>query len=124
MLSSRLIRSVNYSALVFVLLLLQTFASDLQACRQDYDCTAGAVCIKSERSQYGICLGGDSPGRSNDDYLDPDPMDQSLGTTCNENLNCVRGKVCFKTGDSELGACIPQGWLKRKDIKNLSEKRK
>ncbi|EPG72829.1 hypothetical protein LEP1GSC058_3083 [Leptospira fainei serovar Hurstbridge str. BUT 6] len=56
--------------------------------------------------------------------MDPDPTDQFLGVTCNENLNCTRGKVCFKTGDSELGACIPQGWLKRKDIKGLSEKGK
>lgn len=120
----RFLPSPKFFLTIYLLALLPAFTENLQACRQDYDCTAGAVCIKPQNSQYGVCLGGDSPGRSNDDYLDPDPMDPYLGTTCNQTLNCTRGKICFKTGDSELGACIPQGWMKRKDVKNLLEKGK
>ncbi len=120
----RFIPSLKYLGPAFILLFFHASAFDLQACRQDYDCSTGAKCIKPGSSEYGVCLGGDNPGRSGDNFLDPDPVDQFLGVTCSQNLNCTQGNICFKTGDSDIGACIPRTWLNRKDVKNLNGAKK
>ena len=109
--------------LIVALLLL--FNVEAMACQFDTDCSIGSQCIKKGFSLYGVCLGGQSPGNSNDrkpvyDSLDlnrgfgngsdgdarnkPDD-DGTYGDTCSFDTDCGIGGRCAKSPGSLSGAC-------------------
>lgn len=77
------------------------------ACSFDTDCNPGSKCAKSSGSIYGICLGGISPGNSNDREPVKAPLDVNgtYGNTCSFNTDCGPGSVCVKRGGIE-GVCM------------------
>jgi hypothetical protein len=77
------------------------------ACSFDTDCSPGSKCEKSSGSIYGVCLGGISPGNSNDREPVYSPLDinGTYGNTCSFNTDCGPGSVCLKQGGIE-GVCM------------------
>lgn len=77
------------------------------ACSFDTDCNPGSTCAKASASIYGVCLGGISPGNSNDRQPVTSPLDVNgtYGNTCSFNTDCGPGSVCVKRGGIE-GVCM------------------
>lgn len=77
------------------------------ACTFDTDCNPGSKCAKSSGSIYGVCLGGISPGNSNDREPVRAPLDVNgtYGNTCSFNTDCGPGSACVKRGGIE-GVCM------------------
>jgi hypothetical protein len=76
-------------------------------CAFDLDCAIGSKCYKPSGSLYGWCVGGMSPGNSNDKKPAYDPMDLTgkKGNTCSFDLDCGIGGQCVK--DSGIyGTCL------------------
>ena len=78
------------------------------ACQFDTDCEPGSICEKSSGSLYGVCLGGISPGNSNDREPVYSPLDlnETYGDTCQFDVDCGPGSSCVKDGGI-YGACLP-----------------
>ena len=91
-------------ALFVVALVLPTTAL---ACSFDTDCNPGSKCAKASGSIYGVCLGGISPGNSNDSQPVRAPLDinGTYGNTCSFNTDCGPGSSCVKQGGIK-GVCM------------------
>ena len=91
--------------LLYVVLVLPAVAL---ACSFDTDCNPGSTCAKASGSIYGVCVGGISPGNSNDRQPVYAPLDtnRTYGNTCSFNTDCGPGSVCVKSGSSIEGACM------------------
>jgi hypothetical protein len=77
------------------------------ACQFNTDCNAGSKCMKASGSLYGVCVGGISPGNSNDRQPVYAPLDinRTYGNTCSFNTDCGPGSVCVKSGGIH-GTCM------------------
>lgn len=77
------------------------------ACSFDTDCNPGSKCAKASGSIYGVCLGGISPGNSNDREPVRAPLDinGTYGNTCSFDVDCGPGSACVKRGGIE-GVCM------------------
>lgn len=77
------------------------------ACAFDTDCNPGSQCAKASGSLYGVCVGGISPGNSNDREPVRAPLyvNGTYGNTCSFNVDCGPGSVCVKRGGIE-GVCM------------------
>lgn len=77
------------------------------ACSFDTDCNPGSKCAKASGSIYGVCLGGISPGNSNDREPVRAPLDVNgtYGNTCSFNTDCGPGSECVKQGGID-GVCM------------------
>lgn len=95
----KLIKALYVVALVF--------PTTVFACSFDTDCNPGSKCAKASGSIYGVCLGGISPGNSNDSQPVRAPLDinGTYGNTCSFNTDCGPGSVCVKQGGIE-GVCM------------------
>jgi hypothetical protein len=78
------------------------------ACQFDTDCNPGSKCMKAQGQLYGVCVGGISPGNSNDKTPVYDPLDpnHTTGNTCQFNTDCGPGGKCVKSGNSIYGTCM------------------
>ena len=79
------------------------------ACSFDTDCNIGSTCAKALGSIYGTCVGGISPGNSNDRQPVTAPLDinRTYGNTCTFNTDCgPGGSVCVKSSGSIYGTCM------------------
>lgn len=83
------------------------FSTSAFACSFDTDCEPGSKCLKSSGSIYGVCVGGISPGNSNDRQPVTAPLDlnRTYGNTCSFNTDCGPGSVCVKDGGI-YGTCM------------------
>lgn len=83
------------------------FATSAFACSFDTDCQPGSKCLKASGSIYGVCVGGISPGNSNDQQPVTAPLDVNgtYGNTCSFNTDCGPGSVCVKAGGI-YGTCM------------------
>jgi hypothetical protein len=84
------------------------FALNAYACSFDTDCQPGSKCLKRSGQIYGVCLGGMSPGNSNDrvpvrDALDPN---RTVGNTCSFDTDCGPGSSCVKSSGNINGVCL------------------
>lgn len=77
------------------------------ACSFDTDCNPGSKCAKPSGSIYGVCLGGISPGNSNDSQPVKAPLDLNgtYGNTCSFSTDCGPGSVCVKESGIN-GVCM------------------
>jgi hypothetical protein len=90
-----------------VLVMAGGFFSNAYSCSFDTDCKPGSKCVKKSGSIYGVCVGGISPGNSNDRkpvYSPTDP-NRTYGNTCSFNTDCGPGSVCVKSGGIK-GTCM------------------
>lgn len=94
-------------ALLIAVLLMPAAAL---ACSFDTDCQPGSRCLKADGSLYGVCVGGLSPGNSNDRRPVYAPMDlnRTYGNTCSFDTDCGIGSKCVKEAGSINGICIAQ----------------
>ena len=97
--------------LKFFLLTIATifiFQSVSMACQFNTDCDPGSNCLKRSGSIYGICVGGISPGNSNDRVPVYSPLDPNgtYGNTCQFSTDCGPGSVCTKSSGSINGTCM------------------
>lgn len=92
------------TALLVAILALPT---TVLACSFDTDCSPGSQCAKASGSIYGVCIGGISPGNSNDRQPVYAPLDinRTYGNTCSFDTDCGPGSVCVKQGGIQ-GACM------------------
>ncbi|WP_411727465.1 hypothetical protein [Methyloglobulus sp.] len=83
------------------------FPTVVMACSFDTDCNPGTKCAKESGSLYGVCVGGISPGNSNDSQPVYAPLDinGTYGNTCSFNTDCGPGSACVKQGCIE-GVCM------------------
>ncbi len=102
-------RNLMYSLLAAVLIIF-VFQSVTMACQFDTDCDPGSKCIKASGSIYGVCVGGISPGNSNDETPVYSPLDinKTYGNTCQFDIDCGPGSVCVKSGGSIYGTCMKE----------------
>lgn len=83
-------------------------AISLSACQFDTDCEVGSKCHKSGYNIYGSCVGGISPGNSNDRQPTRyyDDLTGQKGNTCQFNTDCGPGGSCKKSSYSIYGTCM------------------
>lgn len=96
-------------ALHAIVLAVGVFAAPtVFACSFDTDCSPGSKCVKRSGSIYGVCLGGISPGNSNDREPVRSPLDpnKTYGNTCSFNTDCGPGSTCVKSAGSVNGVCL------------------
>ncbi len=90
------------------LVLISLLTSALFACQFNTDCNPGSKCLKSGSSLYGSCVGGISPGNSNDKkpvrYIND--ISGKKGNTCQFNTDCGLGGNCAKNSGSIYGTCM------------------
>lgn len=91
----------------FLLVLFMWVESSLLACSFDTDCNPGSICLKSGVQMYGMCVGGLSPGNSNDRAPVRDTLDLNgtAGNTCSFDTDCGPGSKCMKSG-AIYGTCM------------------
>lgn len=87
-----------------VLSIIFTSGSAL-ACDFNVDCDVGAKCVKQGAYGEGVCVGGMSPGNSNDQQPYYKRRD-TTGHTCGFNTDCDYGQKCMKSGSSIEGVCM------------------
>jgi hypothetical protein len=87
-----------------VILAILLFPTAAIACSFDTDCQ----CVEASGSIYGVCMGGLSPGNSNDRQPVYAPLDinRSYGNTCSFDTDCGVSSACVKSGGSIQGTCI------------------
>ena len=90
-----------------VLVLNISIITTVRACSFDTDCEPGSKCLKKSGSIYGVCVGGISPGNSNDrrPVYSPRDINGTYGNTCSFNTDCGPGYVCVKSGGI-YGTCM------------------
>lgn len=93
--------------LVSICMMVVLIATDGLACQFNTDCQPGSKCIKASGSIYGTCIGGISPGNSNDrtPVYSPTDINGTYGNTCQFNTDCGPGSVCAKSGGI-YGTCM------------------
>ena len=91
-----------------VSLLLVILSVPAYACMFDTDCQPGSKCVKKGGSIYGVCVGGISPGNSNDAVPVEAPLDinGTYGNTCSFNTDCGPGAICYKPNGGIYGTCM------------------
>ena len=91
---------------IMIAAMLTLIAFPAMACAFDTDCNVGSRCVKSSGSLYGWCVGGMSPGNSNDRQPARDPLDITgkKGNTCSFDIDCGVGGNCVKSG--LYGTCM------------------
>ena len=91
----------------FLVIAALVFPVAVLACSFDTDCSPGARCAKAQGSIYGACVGGISPGNSNDRQPVRAPLDTNgtYGNTCSFDTDCGPGSVCVKRGGIQ-GVCM------------------
>lgn len=94
-------------AIALIAVSICTFSTGIFACSFDTDCEPGSKCLKASGSIYGACVGGISPGNSNDRQPVSAPMDVNgtYGDTCSFNIDCGPGSICVKSGGIN-GTCM------------------
>jgi len=97
---------VKTLAICLVIYFAAFAANEARACRLQTDCKPGSECVKPEGSVYGMCVGGLSPGNSNDRQPVESPRDPNgtVGNTCVFNTDCGPGSACVKNG--LYGVCV------------------
>ncbi len=109
---------IKFTAIFFVASL--AYVQSTWACQFDTDCQPGSTCIKSGYQLYGACVGGISPGNSNDRQpvyntfdLNKNTWDTkkdndngTYGDTCSFDLDCGIGGRCAKSSGSIRGTCM------------------
>lgn len=100
----------NAAQMKFIMALIAAFIflpATIFACSFDTDCNPGSKCAKASGSIYGVCLGGISPGNSNDSQPAHAPLDpnNTYGNTCSFNADCGPGSECVKQSGIE-GVCM------------------
>lgn len=98
---------MNIKLLLVVLSAILFSFSQSDACQFNTDCQPGSKCDKGSGSIYGVCVGGISPGNSNDRVPVYSPMDlnNTYGNTCSFNTDCGPGSECVKSGGI-YGTCM------------------
>ena len=78
------------------------------ACSYDVDCDAGSRCVTPQGQTSGICVGGHSPGNSNDKQPADSPLypNRTTGNTCSFDTDCRPDGKCVKERGSIYGACV------------------
>lgn len=94
--------------LIVILCLL--IAVPALACEFNTDCEPGSRCIKAPGELEGVCVGGISPGNSNDYRPMRDKpisdLNGTYGNTCEFNTDCGPGAMCYKPNGGLYGTCI------------------
>ena len=90
-----------------LLLTALLFPATILACSFDTDCSPGSTCAKASGSLYGACVGGISPGNTNDNQPVYAPLDinKTYGNTCSFDTDCGPGSQCVKDGGI-YGTCM------------------
>jgi hypothetical protein len=96
---------MKFLKILFIAVLV--LPSVVLACTFDTDCNVGSRCAKASGSMNGVCVGGMSPGNSNDRQPVTAPMDmnRTYGNTCSFSTECGPGSVCVKQGGIQ-GVCM------------------
>jgi hypothetical protein len=77
-------------------------------CGFDTDCAVGSRCVKGPGQIYGYCVGGMTPGNSNDRQPAYNPLDpgRTTGQTCQFDVNCGPNHMCVKSPGQLYGTCF------------------
>lgn len=91
-----------------LLFILVSYSMSSMACSFDTDCNVGSKCMKEGYNIYGVCVGGLSPGNSNDTEPVYDSMDMNgtYGNTCSFDTDCGVGGRCIKESGYITGTCL------------------
>lgn len=91
-------------------LFLFLWSTNSIACGFDTDCQPGSRCAKRAGQIYGVCVGGISPGNSNDrqPVYSPTDLNRTYGNTCGFDTDCGPGSKCVKGTGSIYGTCMTQ----------------
>ena len=93
--------------LLFLTVAVFIFQTTAFACQFNTDCQPGSKCLKSSGSIYGACVGGISPGNSNDSkpVYSPTDINGTYGNSCQFNTDCGPGSKCVKSSGI-YGTCM------------------
>lgn len=91
-------------------LFLFLWSTNSMACSFDTDCQPGSRCAIKSGQIYGVCVGGISPGNSNDrqPVYSPTDVNRTYGNTCGFDTDCGPGSTCVKGSGSIYGTCMGQ----------------
>ena len=83
-------------------------ASSANACSFHADCEPGSKCVKAAGSIDGVCVGGSSPGNSNDSspYRRGTDADGTYGASCAFDSECGVRNRCVKSAYAIIGVCM------------------
>ena len=90
------------------------FQSTATACTLDTDCSPGNKCVRQGESFDEVCVGGISPGNSNDKKPGKFRFDKTYGDTCFGDADCSGGYRCVK-GSGFYGTCMKKKEPAKKD---------
>ncbi len=77
------------------------------------DCEIGNQCVIVTNNDYGVCIGGRSPGNSNDErpIKIKGDLDETFGDVCENNMDCGPRSFCeMRFAVGREGVCFPKGF--------------